>query len=97
MIISKKKFNEKVREALEQADRERWLHEKIDRVDRECQERIDAVQRHCFELEKQIAVILDEKNHLAKLKKKHTETSSADFKEEFIKMLVDNWKWGEEE
>lgn len=34
---------------------------------------------------------------IAELKKKYTETSSADPKEAFIKMLADNWKWGEEE
>ena len=61
MIISKRKFNEKVREALEHAERERWVHEKIDRVDRECHGRIDAVQRHLVDLEGKIALILDEK------------------------------------
>lgn len=29
--------------------------------------------------------------------KKYTETSSSDPKEAFVKMIVDNWKWGEEE
>lgn len=35
MIISKKKFNEKIREALEQQEREIWMHERIDRVEGE--------------------------------------------------------------
>ena len=35
MIISRKKFNEKICEALERQDRERWMNEKIDRVERE--------------------------------------------------------------
>lgn len=34
---------------------------------------------------------------LAELKKKYTDTSSADPQEAFVKMLADNWKWGEEE
>jgi phage shock protein A len=54
MIISKKKLNEKVCEALERAERERWLHDKIDRVERECNERIDGLHRHIMDLEKQI-------------------------------------------
>lgn len=62
MIISKKRFNEKVSEALERADRERYIHEKIDRVQRECQERIDGVCRHLFELEKQVASLMSEKD-----------------------------------
>ena len=63
MIISKKKFNEKVREALEQAERERWLHEKIDRVDRECNERIDRIVNNMIELEGKVALLMDEKKH----------------------------------
>lgn len=55
MIISKKKFDEKVREAVERAERERWVHEKIERVDRECNVRIDNLGRNLYELEKQIA------------------------------------------
>lgn len=54
MIISKKKFDEKIREALAEAERERWLHDKIDRVDRECQERLNGINRHLFELEERI-------------------------------------------
>ena len=54
MIISRKKFNEKIREAIEQAERERWIHEKIDRVERECNERIEGVLRYCAEFEKRL-------------------------------------------
>ena len=60
MIISKRKFNEKVRETLEQQERERYIHEKIDRGDRECHERIDGVIRHLCELEHKVDM-LDEK------------------------------------
>ena len=51
MIISKKKFNEKIAEALEQAERERWLHDKIDRVERECREMVEGVHRRLYDLE----------------------------------------------
>ncbi len=34
---------------------------------------------------------------LNEISKKNTDTSPADPKEAFIKKLVDNWKWGEEE
>ena len=39
MIISKKKFKEKIAEALEKEGRERYIHERIERVERECRER----------------------------------------------------------
>lgn len=61
MIISRRRFNEKVHEALERADRERWVHEKIDRVERECSGRIDGLQRQVWDLENKIALLLDEK------------------------------------
>ena len=54
MIISKKKFDQKVREAIEREERERWVHEKIERVERECNIRIDNIGRSLCELEKQI-------------------------------------------
>lgn len=55
MIISKKKFDQKVREAIEREERERWVHEKIERVERECNNRIDNIGRSVYELEKQVA------------------------------------------
>ena len=64
MIISKKKFNEKVREALEQQDRERFIHEKIDRVDREIHSRIDSVMKHLCELEQQVDMLDKKKRRL---------------------------------
>lgn len=54
MIISKKKLQEKISEAVERAERERWLHDKIDRVERECQELINGVHRHMHDLEMKI-------------------------------------------
>lgn len=63
MIISKKKFNEKVREALDQAERERWMYERIERVERECNERIERIVRNMIELESKVALLTDEKKH----------------------------------
>ena len=51
MIISKKKLNEKIAEALERAERERYLHDKIDRVERECREMVEGVHRHLHDIE----------------------------------------------
>ena len=68
MIISKKKFDEKVlekvHEALDRAERDRWIHERIESVDRESCRRFEDLQRHCFELERKIAFLLDEKSQL---------------------------------
>ena len=61
MIISKKKLNEKIREALDREERERWMHEKIDRVERECNERINGVLNYCSDLERKLSTLLEEK------------------------------------
>ena len=54
MIISKKKLNEKIAEALERAEREHYLHDKIDRVERECREMVEGVHRHLHDIEMKI-------------------------------------------
>ena len=54
MIISKKKFKEKIAEALEKEGRERYIHERIERVERECQERIEGAHRRMHDLEMKI-------------------------------------------
>lgn len=68
MIISKKKFDkkvmEKVHEILERESKEKWIHERIDLVERESCRRFEELSRHCFELEKKIALLLDEKSQL---------------------------------
>lgn len=61
MIISRKRLNEKIREALDQADRERWTQEKIDRIEREIHERMDGISRHLFELDRKIGELTDHK------------------------------------
>lgn len=66
MIISRRRFNEKVHEALERADRERWVHEKIDRVERDCDGRITNLQKQVWDLENKVALLLDEKKGGAK-------------------------------
>lgn len=54
MIISRKKFNEKIAAAIEQVEKERWLHDKIDRVERECREMVEGVHRRLHDLEMKI-------------------------------------------
>ena len=66
MIISKKKLNEKIREALEQQERERWVYEKIDRVERDCAERIDNLNRHLCELDRRVSVFMEDQNRNTK-------------------------------
>lgn len=51
MIISKKKFNEKIAEALERAEHERWLLDRIATIERECREMVDGVHRRLHEIE----------------------------------------------
>ena len=60
MIISRRKFNEKMAEAIERVEKERWMHEKIDRVERECNERIERLVRHLCDLEQKIARLMGE-------------------------------------
>lgn len=57
MIISRKRFNEKVSEELEKRERERWLCERIERAERECNERIDGVMKYVCDLEAKIALL----------------------------------------
>ena len=64
MIISKKKFNEKVNEALARAEHERWLVDRIQNVERECNERIEGVLRYVSELEKKIIDLSGERGIL---------------------------------
>lgn len=51
MIISKKKFNEKIAEALGRAEHERWLLDRIATIERECREMVDGVHRRLHEIE----------------------------------------------
>lgn len=61
MIISRKKFNAKICEALERQDRERWMNEKIDRVERECNERINGVLNYCSDLERKLSELMSKR------------------------------------
>jgi hypothetical protein len=65
MIISKRKFNEKMHEALEQQERERYIHEKIDRVEREIYSSIDGITRHLCELEQKVDMLDKKKRRLS--------------------------------
>jgi hypothetical protein len=54
MIISRKRFNEKIAEAVDRAERERWIQERINRIEAECAERIDGVHRRISDLERRL-------------------------------------------
>lgn len=54
MIISRKKFNEKIQEAINRVETERYIHERIDRVERELGERINEIHRNLFELDNRL-------------------------------------------
>ena len=62
MIISRKKFEEKMRQAIENAEKERYIFERIDRVNRECEERINGFERHLCLLEEKIVRMREGKN-----------------------------------
>ena len=51
MIISKKKFNEKITEALQRAEHDRWLLDRIANIERECREMVEGVHRRLHDLE----------------------------------------------
>ena len=61
MIISRKRFKEKVQQEIENAEKERYIFERIDRVNRECEERLIAFERHLCAMDEKIARILDKK------------------------------------
>ena len=54
MIISKKKFKEKIAEVLEKEAQKRYIHEKIDRIECECREMVEGAHRHIYEVEKKV-------------------------------------------
>jgi polyhydroxyalkanoate synthesis regulator phasin len=57
MIISKKRFNEKIREAIEKAEMARVLHGRVDKAER----RLDAIEKRCAELEARLKKIKEVK------------------------------------
>jgi ATP-dependent Lon protease len=61
MIISKKKYQEDIRKAVEEAvnrmEREQYIHEKIDRMERGLDERIDGLMRYFRDLEQRVESI----------------------------------------
>ena len=61
MIISKKKYQEDIRKAVEEAvnrvEREQYIHDKIDRVERGLDDRIDGVMRCFRDLEQRVESI----------------------------------------
>lgn len=61
MIISRKRFNEKIQEAVNQVEKERWISDRIRHLEDECNQRIDGLHRHLCDLEQKIALIMGEK------------------------------------
>lgn len=61
MIITKKKYQEDIRKAVEEAvnrvEREQYIHEKIDRIERGLDERIDGLMRYFRQLEERVESI----------------------------------------
>ena len=62
MIISRKRFEEKMRQAVETAEKERYIFDRIDRVNRELDERITGLHKHVCALEEQIVRMREGKN-----------------------------------
>ena len=65
MIISRKEFNsivqEEVAKALHQAEEARWIRDRLNEMERHWSQRHEEMCRHCWDLEKKIAILLDEK------------------------------------
>lgn len=61
MIISKKKYHEDIRKAVEEAvnrvEREQYIHEKIDRLARELDGRIEGVMSYFRQIEERVESI----------------------------------------
>jgi ATP-dependent Lon protease len=61
MIITKKKYQEDIRKAVDEAvnrmEREQYIHEKIDRIERGLDERIDGLMRYFRDLEERVESI----------------------------------------
>lgn len=61
MIISKKKYQEDIRKAVEEAvnrvEREQWMNERIQRIERGLDERVDFLQRRIEDLEERIEAL----------------------------------------
>lgn len=73
MIISKKKYQEDIRKAVEEAvnrvEREQYIHEKIDRIERECNEHVDCLHRRIADLDERLEAL----DHRKERKLKETE------------------------
>lgn len=51
MIISRKKLNEKIREAVERADQERYILDRLRSLEDELNRRVDQLHQHVMILE----------------------------------------------
>lgn len=61
MIISKKKYQEDIRKAVEEAvnrvEREQWMNERIQRIEREFNEHVDCLHRRIADLAERVESI----------------------------------------
>lgn len=61
MIISKKKYQEDIRKAVEEAvnrvEHEEWVRSRIDGIERNTEERIEGVMRHVLRLEDRLEAL----------------------------------------
>lgn len=70
MIISKKKYHEDIRKAMEEAvnrvEREQYIHEKIDRLERKLDGHIEGLMRHIMQLEERLEALDHSKERRSK-------------------------------
>ena len=61
MIITKKKYQEAIAKAVEEAvnrvEKEQWMNERIQRIEREFDEHIAGVMRHVMQLEERLEAL----------------------------------------
>ena len=70
MIISKKKYQEDIRKAVDEAlnrvEKEQWMNERIQRIERECNESVDCLHRRIADLEERMEALDHSKDRMAK-------------------------------
>lgn len=61
MIITKKKYQEAIAKAVEEAvnrvEHEEWVRSRIDGIERQMEERIDGMMRHIMQLEERLEAL----------------------------------------
>ena len=61
MIISRKKYEEAIAKAVEEAvnrvEKEQWMNERIQRIERECNELVNGLHRRIADLEERLEAL----------------------------------------